>query len=93
MDEQDYTPEQQAAIDTWLTEGLEPPTMTAEEAEIENIAAVVESAVVSAEVLISAVVELTGSMLIKNRTTLHDLRQALEAFLDEYDPETPEWGE
>jgi hypothetical protein len=93
MDDTDYTPEQQQAIDAWLTDGFEPPEMTAEEADIENITAVVESAVASAAELISAVDELTGSKLIKNRTALHDLRHALEDFLDEFDPEPSEWGE
>ena len=31
--------------------------------------------------------------LIKQHSTLHDLRRALSVFLAEYDPEPSEWGE
>lgn len=85
------TPEQEDALQEWAYSN--PPEQTAEEAEIENMAATVESAVASAEELSADVDALELSPLIKDKGTLRDLRRALNAFLAEYDPEPDEWGE
>lgn len=87
----ELTPEQEDALLEWAYSN--PPEQTAEEAEIENMAAILESAVLAAQELDAEIDDMLNSPLIKQHSTLHDLRRALSVFLAEYDPEPDEWGE
>jgi hypothetical protein len=81
-----FTPEQEQAIDDWLL-SQEPPPMIAEEAEIENMAALCENAIVSAGELSADLDELMDCKLIKDKSVLRALQRAISEFLAEYDPE------
>ena len=80
----ELTPEQE---DMLAAMGYEhPPQVTAEEAEWENKAALVEEAVLDAQGLSAAVHDLMD-MCIGDRGMLLNLNRAISAFLAEFDPD------
>lgn len=84
MGEQEYTPEQQAAIDAWLTEGFEPPTMTAEEAHAEDVYYVVHSFVDHIHGLIHSLDDL-DALYVSGADDRRDLREVLSGMLETYE--------
>lgn len=78
----DLTAEQEEQLANWG----EPPEQTAEEAEWENKAALVEEAVLNAQEMSASVDELLDANM-GGRSALLVLRRAISDFLEEFDPD------